>query len=89
MERLRRKDAEAGVVDTPVTDEQRAAIAEARRVAEAKVAEAQIMHRSRIAAVFDPAERAKAEDEHRTDLQRIADERDRKVERIRSASSSS
>ena len=31
----------------------------------------------------DPAERERLEDEHRRDVQRLADERDRKVTRIR------
>lgn len=83
MERLRKKDAEAGVVETPLTAEQREAIVEARRVAEAKAAEAQIMHRARLASVSDPADFARLEDEHRRDIQRINDDRDRKVERIR------
>jgi hypothetical protein len=39
MERLRRKDSEQGVVERPLTDEQRGAIAEARRAYEAKIAE--------------------------------------------------
>jgi hypothetical protein len=83
MERLRKKDADAGVVDTPLTDEQREAISEVRRVAEAKIAETHIMQRSRLAAVADPAELAKLEDEHRRDIQRIYDDRDRKIEKIR------
>lgn len=83
MERLRKKDADAGVVETPVSDEQRESIAEARRVADAKLAEARIMHRSRTAASLDPTEVAKAEEEHRRDLQRIQDDRDRKIEKIR------
>ena len=85
MERLRKKDAEAGVVETKLSDEQRDAIAETRRVAEAKVAEAKIMYRSRLAEVADPAGFAQLEDEHRRDLQRISDERDRRIERIRSS----
>jgi len=83
MERLRKKDAETGAVETPVTDEQRESIAEARRVADAKLAEARIMHRSRTAVLADPVAIAKAEEEHRRDLQRIQDDRDRKIERIR------
>jgi hypothetical protein len=83
MERLRKQDAEAGVVETPVTDEQRESIAEARRVADAKLAEARILHRSRLTAVVDPVEIAKAEEEHRRDLQRIQDDRDRKIDKIR------
>ena len=42
MERLRKKDAEAGVQETTLTDAQREAIAEARRVYEARVAERRI-----------------------------------------------
>ena len=46
MERLRKKDAEAGVTEKPLTNEQRAAIAEARSVYEARVAERKIMHQA-------------------------------------------
>ena len=45
MERLRQKDKEGGVVERPLTDAQKAAIAEARRVHDAKVAEREILHR--------------------------------------------
>jgi hypothetical protein len=83
MERLRKKDEDAGVSAQVLTDAQREAIAEARRVAEAKVAEAQIMHRSRAAALGDPAERAAAEDALRRDVQRIRDDCDRKIGKIR------
>lgn len=83
MERLRRKDAEAGVVEAPVTDELRAAIAEARSFYEAKVAEARILHQSALATAADPEVRVRLEDEHRRDLQRLTDERDRKIARIR------
>lgn len=85
MERLRKKDEDAGVSAQALTDAQREAIAEARRVAEAKVAEAQIMHRSRALALGDPAERAAAEEALRRDIQRIREDCDRKVEKIRNA----
>ena len=39
MERLRKKDAEAGVSTRPITDEQRAAIAEVRSLSDSKIAE--------------------------------------------------
>jgi hypothetical protein len=83
MERLRRKDAEAGVEDKPLTDAQRAAIAEARSVYEARVAERKIMHRSAVAGVIDPAERAERDSELRRDLERFESERDAKIRRIR------
>ena len=83
MERLRKKDAEAGVEDKPLTDAQRAAIAEARSVYEARVAERKIMHRSAVAGVIDPAERAERDSELRRDLERFESERDAKIRRIR------
>jgi hypothetical protein len=86
MERLRKKDAEAGVEDKPLTDEQRQAIAEARSVYDARVAERKIMHQSATAGVFDPAERAEREAELRRDLERFESERDAKIRRIREGS---
>jgi hypothetical protein len=83
MEKLRKKDAEAGLTQAPLTDAQRAAIAEARSVHEARVAERKIMHQSAIASVFDPAERAERDAELRRDLDRFERERDEKVKRIR------
>jgi hypothetical protein len=83
MDRLRRKDAEAGIEETPLTDEQRAAIGEARSIYESKVAERRIMHQSTVASVFDPAERAERDAELRRDLERFASERDAKIRRIR------
>lgn len=83
LERLRKKDAEAGVTETPLTDAQRAAIAEARSVYEARVAERKIMHQSAIAAVFDPAERQALDDALRRDLDRFESDRESKVRKIR------
>jgi hypothetical protein len=83
MARLRKQDEEAGIVERPPTDAQRDAIAEARRVADAKVAELQIMHRSKAAGLADPLERQAADDALRREIQRVNDERDRKIERIR------
>jgi hypothetical protein len=45
MERLRQKDREAGVEERPLTDQQKAAIAEARQVYQARMAEREILHR--------------------------------------------
>ena len=83
MERLRKKDADAGIVHESLTDEQKAEIAEVRRVVEARTAELKILHQSALASVFDPAERENIETAHRSDLQRVADERERKIARIR------
>lgn len=83
MERLRKKDAEAGIEEKPLTDAQRTAIAEARQVYEARAAERRILHDSAVIDIFDPAQRAEREAELRQDLERLASERDAKIRRIR------
>jgi len=83
MERLKKKDAEAGVVEQKLTDEQKAAIAEARSVYEARVAERQILHRQKQLTTVDPAEIEKMDDEYRRDMERFASDRDAKIRRIR------
>jgi hypothetical protein len=83
MERLRRKDADSGVVDRAPTDEQKAAIAEARNLHASKIAELEILHRSKMAGLFDPAERLQAEDDYRRDLARLNDDLERKIGKIR------
>lgn len=84
MERLRRKDEEAGVTTRPVTDAEKAAIAEVRNLYEARLAEQQVLHDSRAARAVDPAERDAIDAEWRRDRERLVAERDRKIEKIRS-----
>ena len=83
MERLRKKDAEAGTEQRPLTDAQRTAIAETRKIYEAQVAERKIMYQSAVASVFDPAELEERNGELRRDLDRFERERDEKIKRIR------
>jgi hypothetical protein len=83
MERLRKKDAEAGVTETPLTDAQRAAIAEARSVYEARVAERRIMHQSALVRTIDPEERQALDEAQRRDLERFESDRDSKIRKIR------
>lgn len=83
MERLRQKDLEAGVEEKPLSDEQRAAIAEVRQVYEAKVAELEILHRSKLARVRDLAEHDEAERDYRRDRERLNSERDTRIEKLR------
>jgi len=86
MERLREKDREAGIEEKPVTEEQRTAIAEARQVYEARLAEVEILHKSKLRRVQDPAEYDALEEEYRRDRARINSERDTKIEKLRSSS---
>ncbi len=83
MERLRKKDKDAGVDAQPVTDAQRAAIAEARSVSEAKLAEREILFKSKMAVIREPDAREVLEQEYRRDRERITNDRDRKIEEIR------
>ena len=83
MERLRQKDKEAGIEERSVTDEQKTAIAEIRKVYEAKLAEREILHQSERRKAASPEALAQVEEEYRRDRERIGDERDRKIEKVR------
>jgi hypothetical protein len=83
MERLLKKDAEAGIESTPLTDAQKAAITEIRNFYTAKLAEADVLHQGRLRATVDPAERAEREHEYRRDRERLSSERDAKIEKAR------
>lgn len=85
MERLRKKDADSGVEQRPLTDEQREAIAEARRVAEARLAEREILHQSALRGVVDPASREELDQQYRRDRERVQSDLDRKIAEIRSS----
>jgi hypothetical protein len=83
MERLKKKDEEEGVSETPLTEAQRAAIAEARSVCQARLAEREILFKSKAATVADPEALENLEQEYRRDRDRITNDRDRKIEEIR------
>src|SRR5260221_10227867 len=83
MERLAKNDADAGIEAKPVTDEQKAAIAEARNFYEAKIAELEVLHQSKVNATFDPAERETLDQQYRRERDHLVTERDNKVARLR------
>lgn len=83
MERLRKKDAETGVEQKLLTDEQKTAIAEVRKLYEAKLAQQQVLHESSMRKLFDPDERAKLEDDYRREREKITAELDEKIDRLR------
>jgi len=86
MERLKKKDAEQGVVEQKLTDAQKAEIAEARSIYEARVAERQILHREKQLTTYDPAALDVIDQEYRRDLERFAYDRDAKIKKIREES---
>src|SRR6266550_3442506 len=85
MERLRKKDADEGVTTQPMTDEQKAAIAEVRSLYDSKIAEQEILQAAAMRQMFgvDPAEREEVERRFRRERERLASEREAKVEKIR------
>lgn len=84
MERLRKKDADAGVVERPLTEAQKAEIAEVRSVYDARLAQQDVLRHSALNKTLDPAEMAAIDDEYRRERERLSAERDAKIEKIRS-----
>ena len=82
MERLRAADP-PGAKKSPLSAKQKEAMAEARRVAAAQLAEREILFQDALKQTHDPAEREKAENGYRIDRRRIDDDCERKVEAIR------
>ena len=82
LERLEKQGIERPREET-FSDEVRDQIAEARRKAEARIAELEILHKDRLKGVYDPAKRQEDEDEYVRERRRIEDDRDRKIEELR------
>jgi hypothetical protein len=87
MERLRKRDADAGIEPLLLSDEQKAAITEIRNFYGAKLAELEILQESRLRKTFDPAEHETIEAESRKDRERLTTERDAKIAKIREVTS--
>lgn len=83
LERLKQKDRADGVAERVLSDEQKQKIAELRRVAEAKLAEREILHQSerRKASDMDALERL--DEDYRRDRERITSDCSRKVDAVR------
>ena len=83
MARLKKQDAEAGVTDRVLTEEQKTEIADVRKTYGAKLAQEEILFKSQAQAAMDPDSRRALEDNYRRDVERINSDRDRKIEKIR------
>ncbi len=83
MARLKQRDADAGTAETPLTEAQRAEIAEVRQVYAARRAQAEIMLTASRSAAQDVETLSRLNDEFRRDTDRLARERDEKVAAIR------
>ena len=86
MDKLKRQDEAAGVAPAQLTAAQREAIAEARRVREARTAECRILFQSALATTLEPGAREELEANYRRDLARFAADRDKQIARIRDES---
>ena len=85
MERLQKQDATEGITTRPMTDQQKVAIAEVRSLYDSRIAEQDILRQSatRHLPSPDPAEFEEVARQFRRERERLASERDVKVERIR------
>jgi hypothetical protein len=83
LERLKQKDRKDGVSERVLSDAQKQKIAELRRVYEAKLAEREILHQSERRRAADPEALEQLDEEYRRDRERIASERDRKIDELR------
>jgi hypothetical protein len=88
MERLRQKDKEASAEERPLTDAQKAAVAEARQLHKAKSAELEILHQAALRRAGTREEIDQLNDNLRRDNERLASDRDRKIAEIRKPKSS-
>ena len=83
MERLRKKDEEAGIQRRELSDADKAAIAEIRSFYQAKIAEIELRYQASSTATLDPGARQTLDAEYRHDRERLQDERERKIDRVR------
>lgn len=83
MERLKKKDADAGVSERSLSDEQKNEIAEVRKTYAARLAQEEILFKSKTQGFIDPESRQQLEENYRRDVERLNHERDRKIEKIR------
>jgi hypothetical protein len=85
MERLKKKDADAGITEHALTEDQKNEIAEVRKTYGARLAQEEILFKSKTQGFIDPEARRTLEDNYRRDVERLNHERDRKIEKIRGA----
>ena len=83
MERFRQKDKDAGTESRPLTEAQKAAIAEARQLHQARVAEREILHHAALRKAGSHEEVDQLNEALRRDMDRLATDRDRKIAQIR------
>jgi hypothetical protein len=83
MERLKKQDAEQGVSDRSLSEDQKREIGEVRKTYAAKLAQEEILFKSKLQGLLEFDARQTLEEHYRRDVERLQHERDRKVEKIR------
>jgi len=83
MERLKKQDADQGVSERTVTEDQKTEIAEVRKTYSARLAQEEILFKSKTQGYIEPDARRTLEENYRRDVERLTHERDRKIEKIR------
>lgn len=83
MARFKKQDAEQGVSERALSEEQKNEIADVRKTYGAKLAQEEILFKSKTRVYIDPEQRRTLEEHYRRDVERITHERDRKIEKIR------
>ena len=81
----RQRAREDGVEERPLTDAQKSAIAEARQIYQARMAEREILHRDALQKARSHEEVEKLDGELARDRDRLASDRDRKIAEIKQA----
>jgi hypothetical protein len=82
MARFKKQDAEQGVSERLLTDDQKHEIAEVRKTYGAKLAQEEILYKSKVRVYLEPDARRQVEEHYRRDVERLTHERDRKIEKI-------
>ena len=83
MERLKKKDAEQGIGERSLTDDQKNEIAEVRKTYSARLAQEEILFKSKAQGLMDADARRELGEHYRRDVERLNHEREKKIERIR------
>ena len=85
MARFKQQDADQGVSERTLTDEQKNEIAEVRKLYGAKLAQEEILFKTKMQGLMDSEVRQDVQDHYRRDVERINHERDKKIDKSRGA----
>ena len=85
MARFKKQDAEQGISERSLTDDQKHEIAEVRKTYAAKLAQEEILFKSKMQGGMEFEARQQLHEHYQRDVERLNYERDRKIEKIRGA----